>query len=564
MQRHKGRENEKGPVRGGFPEPEVDSNRVTLRMIRKQLMHGRQMVLGEEKIPALLEGMGDKDVAVRKGAASSLSYLACEMGEIREAAPVMVKALDDTDGNVVSSAALAIGRMAVKHPEYGWEGAIAPLARIVGSETDRSANAFFALSKIGAPAVPALEAAMESWDQVARRMGVNALVAMANEASARALIRVLNSGYVEDVKEHVADAIRILAEKKQGWDLSGAVAPLAEIMRVDGIISRIAARALRAIGIEKLDMLEDRLLCLFMAGDYDAVARLRDPGLVEALRNMASDGSRGWMREGVFEAMEKLGKPAVPALISVLRFGDDREKDLAEKALNWMGPHAVEGLAGLLGDENADARGRAVALLGKNGLVGNELLVVLRKLENGNALERLGAAVAIGEAASNRRTGWYSKIFPALVDAMGDAEAEVRAAAIEALLKAAKKKTEYNTDNFMPAVLARLEDGDAKVREAAMRAALGIYSMHQKKYGMDDILPHMVRCMRHPEIADLAEGKVCEFLPSYPSEVAGCITEFVNGNGGDVLLKTDTPTGIFFDRLHNLMLQCGERMQDAT
>src|SRR5262245_6953907 len=166
-------------------------------------------------------------------------------------------------------------------------------------------------------------------------------------------------------------------------------------------------------------------------------------------------------------ALARIGpdaRSAVPALIQVLADQDERVRAAVLSALVQIGPDAAAGLVGALKNDKA-ARIRAAAAaalptIPNQGRVAGPALI--EAMQDGDAGVRAAAALAI--ARLNLDPGTHSAALAALMAALKDGEAPVRAAAangLSGLRIGAKAKAPA-----VPALMEALKDRDVGVRAA--------------------------------------------------------------------------------------------------
>ncbi len=278
---------------------------------------------------------------------------------------------------------------------------------------------------------------------------------------------------------------------------------------------RQAAASLRALGDAAavpalMDALADpsravreqATIALGSLGDHRAV-----PALIDALGapNIMTEERRG-LRENLVDALGRLGdRRAVPALIRALKDYDKHVRDAALSSLAKLGgPQAEDALIDLL-DKNIfhvhpDISVRvAIRILGRMGAVRAmpvlRLVLEDRQLElapvAARALRQLGDTVTAGDMlawlnshCSDRRLRAVLTL-PALVDrdalphllsAVGDGEAEVRAAA-------ARQLGRLGDGSAVP-VLTETLQGDGEVEEVceAIRGALASLATGRERH----------------------------------------------------------------------------------
>jgi HEAT repeat protein len=235
---------------------------------------------------------------------------------------LLLEALRDKDKAVCNAAALSLGDLA--------RSAVATREQIVVALAEAfqdravSSSAGQALERFGKDAVPGL-------------------------------LRVLRTG---DATGRV-DAVRILGQI--GPEAKEAVGELAEALKAkDGRLRGAAAEALGRIGPDAKSAVP-KLIGLF--GDH---FELRDPGAPGV--GLPSAGREKTVHDQAVQAIGRIGREAVPALIEGLRHQKDHVRRGAAEALGRKGPDARDAVAALLRasrDENEQVRTSAMEALKK-------------------------------------------------------------------------------------------------------------------------------------------------------------------------------------------------------
>jgi len=231
--------------------------------------------------------------------------------------------------------------------------------------------------------------------------------------------------------------------------------------REDTDLKRRLVEALRAAGAPAVPALIQAL------GDSysdvrrvaaEALGAIGDPQAVPALIQALGDNDSS-VRRAAAEALVKIGAPAVPALIQALGDSDSDVRRAAAWALGKLGdPHAVPALSVWVHAGEDAARNalqtlrhpaldltQAVAQVAAQGAWG----VLIRALPNEKVRE---AVVGLGTPA-----------VPALIQALGDSDRNVRRAAAAAL-------GAIGDPHAVPALIKALGDRDLYVRRAAAGA----------------------------------------------------------------------------------------------
>jgi len=205
-----------------------------------------------------------------------------------------------------------------------------------------------------------------------------------------------------------------------------------------------------------------------------ALRRIGDRAVIAPLQETLYTNPSGEVKIAVLEALISLGgKQVVSHLMElaksrpedmVFEEGDTRDswlgiQRLAVEALGRLGAsEAVPVLVAILKDNSQGGEGaEAEALTALARIGGASEAELIKRLTAGTARERRSAAHALGSASST--AGLH-----ALVEALGDGEDDVRAAAIEALAL-------RRAGRYIAAILALIKDPVPHVRRAAVRAA---------------------------------------------------------------------------------------------
>ncbi len=121
--------------------------------------------IGKPAVSALIEFLKDEDSGLRPQAAEVLG----KIGDTR-AVPALIDALNDCASYMYENAALALGMIAEKHPEYNWSTAVPSLISALNDyDVNVQLRAAWALAKIGEPTVPVLLLALRVEDLSTRR-----------------------------------------------------------------------------------------------------------------------------------------------------------------------------------------------------------------------------------------------------------------------------------------------------------------------------------------------------------------------------------------------------------
>jgi HEAT repeat protein len=232
------------------------------------------------------------------------------------------------------------------------------------------------------------------------------------------LIELLRSN-VTDVREAAFDALG-----EMGAAAKAALPALTEILRGSDTPADTANNGFYGgfyAGGPKMDALQTACWMSELPEAREAI--IASTGLFRG------NGEKGLCPALLFQAMGPNGKPAVPALISLLQETNRMNRGYVAKALGSIGPSAAEAipaLAAVLEDKNQFARVSAAEALGRLGPAAVPTLV--QALQNNDWLVRAKAAqglAALGSAAV--------PAVAALRERLQDGDAEVRRCAAVAL-----------------------------------------------------------------------------------------------------------------------------------
>ena len=367
--------------------------------------------IGDTAVPGLLEALRSQEWSVRRGAAEALR----ELGD-PAAVPGLVDALRDVDSLVRRAAAEALG----------WirdTAAVPGLLRVLRDEDWRVRRAAArALWQIGTPAVKGLVDALHDPTTDVRSSAAEALGAIGDASAVPGLIEALAD----------PDAmVRRSAAEALGWIRDASAVP--------ALIERL----------EDVDMprWEDERVADIAAQSLERI------GTVEALSAV-----RKWRRGQLAPAEE--GKPIIPPPLEAQEKSRRLETPVAEllKALqdeDWFvrrgaaealgatrNAAAVPGLIRALKDSDSDVRWVAARALGAIGDA-SAVPALLEALHDRDQLVPEAAAWALWQIGKPS--------VPGLIEAMRDASADVRGAAVEALSAIADPLA-------VPGLIARLSD----------------------------------------------------------------------------------------------------------
>ncbi|WP_241481305.1 HEAT repeat domain-containing protein [Methanoculleus sediminis] len=467
--------------------------------------------IGDEAIPSLIEALGAPERSIRRSAASVLRELGWkspdDAGAIRylvadeawldvadygeTAVEPLVRILKSPDREVWWNAARTLGEIggAAIDPlvEFLHEAddEIRPLAAMALTEIGSPAvepligllsvpslrgTAAAALVKIGEPAAEACIRALDSTDGEVEETLRNVLGAL-GEPAVPALIQSLTSGQSR-IRSRVAIILARMnwepwSDAERAWYLiareewmelarmgSSAVEPL--IRTLNGDDDRIRCEAAATLGEigepagvgPLVDALADEAVAPVAA---DALVAIGEPAVAPVLEILENGG--GAARENAVEVLGRLGTPeAVPAIVELVRTGEDRLHRKAVDALIGIGAPAVDALIPLLGEEGDGQAGATAALTG----IGDPAVEPLAGALGGeNSSIRMGAARVLEKLEWAPEEGTEEEIVYLIALQRWPEVVELGAPAVDLLV-------------------ARLGDLDEAVQAAAMEALVGI------------------------------------------------------------------------------------------
>ena len=404
--------------------------------------------IGDEAIPFLIEAIDVPERSIRRSAASVLRELGWkapdDTGAIRyliadeawldvadygeTAIEPLIRILKSPDKGVWWNAARTLGEIggaavdplvellheagdeirplaAMALTEIGFP-AVEPLIGLLSVPSLRR-TAAGALAKIGEPAAEACIRALDSTDGEAQEALLDLLGAL-GEPAVPALIQSLTSRRSR-IRSQVAEILGGMnwepwSDSERAWYLiareewmelalmgSPAVEPLIRMLNADDARIRCeAAATLGEIGDPTavgplVGALADEDVAPVAA---DALVAIGEPAVAPVLELL--EGGVGAARESAVEVLGRLGtSEAVPAIVELVRAGEDRLHRKAVDALIGIGAPAIDALIPLLGEEG-DGQGGATAALA--GIGAPTLKPLAGALSNESSSIRMGAA----------------------------------------------------------------------------------------------------------------------------------------------------------------------------
>ncbi|MFI5457847.1 MAG: HEAT repeat domain-containing protein [Isosphaerales bacterium] len=413
---------------------------------------------GELAAPAftvLIPALRDPDAKTRAKVAGVLGNIG---PAAKDAVPALAAALQDRDRNVRDSAASALGSMGTAA-----KGAIPALVRSMRADpARRNHKAMFALGQIGAPAVPALAELLSDRDPTIRELVANRLNPCLKEriVVAEALVPALIGALGTPDRSTRAKVAATLAGIGQR-----AIVPLTRALRDgDPRIRGGAAGALAGMGPDAAPALPVLLEALRNGSAF------QDPWLPQHGPDDGDCGRGETEPAGVVAALAGIGKPAVAPLLEEVDQPDPDRRARAIRVFGFMKPAAraaVPRLVVLLNDPHV--RFEAADALGRMGLGGREcILPLIAKLKDSDPAFRARAAENLGRIGTSVHASGNSvdgRVILYLTIALRDADARVRAAGA-----AASGEVGNDSGKPGPELVRLLRDPEAQVRVAALRA----------------------------------------------------------------------------------------------
>jgi HEAT repeat protein len=452
----------------------------------------------------LAANLTSNEVTVRREASYQLEKLG---PAAKPALGALITALEDEDRQVWSHAISAIAAIG---PEA--KDAIPILMRDLDSRTargqrypDRDQGFFrsaYALSRIGAPAIAPLIAALRGDDTMLRAGAAKALGGMGPAAKEAIPALCENLGHPEKtLREEIATALGDIGPEAEatliealGWEaaLQRQTAALAL-----GAIGRAAPKAAPAL-FARLDLETDEetraailmalprtnpdagtlvpRLVAALGEDHDAIRQAAVNGLltflpgrkqiVEALTRLV-EGQDPALCERAAYVLGRLGEaaaPAVPAMVERIRQQPEPSQVFLDSLVQIGEPAVASILAGCEKTDPASIDSRFWAVAAIRSMGGIAVRAVGQKLSAPRPAVRLVAIRAAGELGPEAEN-----LLPALTERLDDPEAHARAAALVALVKAGAR-----LEHVSPRLDAAFEDASPTIRAAAVEAAISL------------------------------------------------------------------------------------------
>lgn len=337
--------------------------------------------------------------------------------------PLMAHLSDDSDWRVRRQAALALGKLFSAGDQPGIVNAL--VGALGDSRTDVKAGAATALGQIGAVQVAPVLAetliedptgAVPELQLALRRLGAPAISALSPALSS-----------------DNAETRRLATEILAGIGSRQVVAPL-------GVRLADSSPAIRRLAAETLGSMPQ-----------DVLTAASTPEVVDQM--LAAIGDRNWhVYHAVQEALARIGRPAVPALINELATGDLRSKYMAQQALVDIRLPAIKPLLSELGSPAADVRHWVATTLGK---IGSAVIGPVTELLNDPTQPAEARAAAI------RAVGYTESL------AATDLLTAVKASAPQVRMAVLRAVSDIRDETTTELLVSGLTDSSPSVREEA-------------------------------------------------------------------------------------------------
>jgi HEAT repeat protein len=435
-------------------------------------------------VPQLAAALKDKDQVVRMSVAQALGRFG---PEARAALPDLVRAFKPSDAFSVSvdgkTVSDRVGEALVKIGPSGMEALVELLHDKDPSVRRDAAFVFIHLGPAGRDAIPVLIEALKDSDQWVPSYAAEALgkIGPQDQRILPALLEALKSthdqtwikalealGNFKLTLLHVGVLIGTF-ESKPAWCPAG-------VARVLANIGPDAAPALmEALEHKSSNVRETAVIALGLIGPD---ARSAVPAILTSIKG-------AYCPLYAYDALQRMGRAALPALIAALQDNDEQIRKVATEALGrfgpmakpaipalvevfavdalrGIGPDALPALVALLKDPDVHKRQEVIRVLCDMNPEDSKTVTalvpaLLAALRDPDAQVRRETASRIGFSLLAPET-----TVPALLGTLKDDNPDVRRAAAEALVKMGAR-----AGKFVPALVEALRSADEEVRSAA-------------------------------------------------------------------------------------------------
>ena len=436
--------------------------------------------IGLEALPALLEALDARSVNRRTNAARALGWLGSPASRASEKLCRMLASDDATERGV---AAEALGRFGTN--------AVPALREVLRSGDDRArTGALEALRDLGrdaGEALPEIRQAVTSSEPAVRAAALGAFSragAKPKELVPR-LLEALADGTTDTQRVAEAYLLKLSAEE--------VLPPLLATLESDDPAAVFgAASTLRRFGsaagtsagriVHVLLRHDERSLLTAIEEALGALGVAAVEPILRALTDKRADAQR---QRHLVAALTRIGAPALPALRQGLQHELASVRVGAARALAGLGSEASEAataLADALADEDVAVRAaaaRAVGVLGSDllaerpsGSAGRKIQAAVRGLlDDSDPRARAAALFALSKIEPSTSPELGKDRLRAFIDALEDASAQVRRAAVAAVASftVSANIPAGRVAESLSALAGSLDDEDRDVRLGAMR-----------------------------------------------------------------------------------------------
>lgn len=512
----------------------------------------------KQAVPALIEALKDKEVGVQRVALRSL----VKLGDTR-AVPALIEILKDENARIRGNIALALGDLGDK------QAVPALIEALKSKDSQLRGYSAIALGQLGdKQAVPALIEALKDEDLGVRLFTCESLTRLGDERPVPVIIKMLKD---EDprIRGAAAKALGLLGFKQAVPDLVKALKDDERLVRL------VVAEALARLGDKQgspilIEALKDenadvRKLAKEALAKIQKVQEKKEAPKEEPRKlpvTQPDDAQKAEIRELVILAFTgrltekegmaavdkiiKIGKPAVPVLIEMLKSKDDNVRLGAAILLGGVGDkEAIPALVEAIGDPNSSVALIAIADISKLGdrqavpLLSKKLEETSGQVQNAvaEAICHFGGKDAVGifvkalepESKVNKMTAAQllgriggEEAIKALTKLSKDKDKNVRAIAVFAMGDLDDKRT-------VPILIELLKDENSNVRCAAART-LGTFNDVQA-------IPALIE-----SLAD-TDGRVQVFAAESLAKLGdkkamSALEEIARNEGGDIQIQT--------------------------
>jgi HEAT repeat protein len=459
---------------------------------------GRLGATDEESLTAVVGGLADKEVQVRRAAVRTISMIKPDR---KVMIPLVVKMLEDADPNVAMRAMSAIAEAgaeavpalnaALTHPQARYwacialsemgaqaKDAVPGLIKVLADEQPQNRlQATIALAEIGPAARPALldltKLLNDKFEPV-RNAAVFALGRIGDKAAADAVTKVDKAAdsYLHmlctwalarmspEDKKRQGDAVALLATKLGDKDRDAAhmaARAIAELEPTADIIRPVMEKLISGADAETADRIFNALASLGAKIMPLAINALKDPSPLRRERSM--------------RVLAKVGPdaaPAIPELLNIIQGDDPKQKVEALFVVGAIGPGAsaaVPAATTALGNSDPQVQQTAAYALGKIGPNAKDAVAPLKGLVGSkDELVKLTAVWALLQIGP-RSDDLLKMAIPLLSEGLKSPQQMVRIEAAMSLGEIGK-----GAASAMPALEAAANDANSSVRDAVRDA----------------------------------------------------------------------------------------------